>query len=176
MCKTPNWACNLFIIDSMIIRYFCQLNKLFNTLRPEQNGHHFGYDSFECVMFFFFLWKYFNFKLISLCTYWLQLFEITSNPSGAENEIFWGYYSLQNKIWNLPDRNTILPKFIYDKEGELAGPTQILPVRVRDPALILKTVIRTLLTEAADAVFPCVTRSLAVMVVTLRDKQVLVFH
>ena len=47
--------------------------------------------------------------------------------------------SLQNKIWNLPDRSTILPKFIYDKEGKLAGPTQILPVNVRGPALILKT-------------------------------------
>ena len=47
--------------------------------------------------------------------------------------------SLQNKIWNLPDRSTILPKFIYDKEGKLAGPTKILPVRVRGPALILKT-------------------------------------
>ena len=43
--------------------------------------------------------------------------------------------SLQNKIWNLPDRSTILPKFMYDKEGKLAGPTQILPVRVRGPAL-----------------------------------------
>ena len=49
-------------------------------------------------------------------------------------------YSLQNKIWNLPDRSTILPKFIYDKEGKLAGPTQILTVNVRSPALILKTV------------------------------------
>ena len=29
--------------------------------------------------------------------------------------------------------------FIYDKEGKLAGPTQILPVNVRGPALILKT-------------------------------------
>ena len=29
--------------------------------------------------------------------------------------------------------------FIYDKEGKLAGPTQILPVSVRGPALILKT-------------------------------------
>ena len=28
--------------------------------------------------------------------------------------------SLQNKIWNLPDRSTILRKFIYDKEGKLA--------------------------------------------------------
>ena len=47
--------------------------------------------------------------------------------------------SLQNKIWNLPDRSTILAKFVYDKEGKLAGPMQILPVRVRGPALILKT-------------------------------------
>ena len=31
--------------------------------------------------------------------------------------------------------------FIYDKEGKLAGPTQILPVNVRGPALILKTVV-----------------------------------
>ena len=30
--------------------------------------------------------------------------------------------------------------FIYDKEGMLAGPTPILPVNVRGPALILKTV------------------------------------
>ena len=51
----------------------------------------------------------------------------------------WVNSSLQNKIWNLPDRSTILAKFIYDKEGKLAGPTQILPVRVRGPALILKT-------------------------------------
>ena len=29
-------------------------------------------------------------------------------------------HSLQNKIWNLPDRSTILRKFIYDKEGKLA--------------------------------------------------------
>ena len=50
-----------------------------------------------------------------------------------------GEFSLQNKIWNLPDRSTILAKFIYDKEGKLAGPTQILPVGVRGPALILKT-------------------------------------
>ena len=47
--------------------------------------------------------------------------------------------SLQNKIWNLSGRSTILPKFIYDKEGKLAGPTQILPVMVRSPTLILKT-------------------------------------
>ena len=26
--------------------------------------------------------------------------------------------SLQNMIWNLPDQSTILPKFIYDKEGD----------------------------------------------------------
>ena len=32
-----------------------------------------------------------------------------------------------------------LPKFIYDSEGKLAGPTQILPVRVCGPALVLKT-------------------------------------
>ena len=44
--------------------------------------------------------------------------------------------SLQNKICNLLVQRTILPKFIYDKEGKLAGPTQILPVRVRGPALI----------------------------------------
>ena len=36
--------------------------------------------------------------------------------------------------------NTIFPKFIYDKEGKCAGPTQILPVRVCGPALILKTI------------------------------------
>ena len=57
----------------------------------------------------------------------------------------WQYYSylnsLQNNIWNLPDRSTILSKFIYDKEGKLAVPTRILPVRVRGPALILKTVL-----------------------------------
>ena len=47
--------------------------------------------------------------------------------------------SLQNKIWNLPDGSTILPKFIYDKEGKLAGLTQILPVRVCGLAFILKT-------------------------------------
>ena len=52
--------------------------------------------------------------------------------------------SLQNKIWNLPDRSTFLPKFIYDKEGKLAGPTQILPVRVGGPALILKTEVTSL--------------------------------
>ena len=48
-------------------------------------------------------------------------------------------YSLQNKIWNLPDRSTILPKLIYDKEKKLAWPTQILPVSVCGPALILET-------------------------------------
>ena len=51
-----------------------------------------------------------------------------------------GWHSLQNKIRNLLDQSTILPKFIYDKEGKLAGPTQILPVRVCGPGLILKTV------------------------------------
>ena len=35
-------------------------------------------------------------------------------------------FSLQNKMWNLPERSTILPRFIYDKEGKLVGPTQIL--------------------------------------------------
>ena len=53
--------------------------------------------------------------------------------------IFHDRLSLQNKIWNLPDRSTILPKFLYDKEGKLAGWTQILPVRVCSLALILKT-------------------------------------
>ena len=48
-------------------------------------------------------------------------------------------HSLQNKIWNLPDRSTILLKFIYSKEGNLAGLTQVLPVRFSGPALILKT-------------------------------------
>ena len=47
-----------------------------------------------------------------------------------------------NKIWNLSDQSTIFPKFIYDKEGKLAGLTQILPVKVRGPALLLKTVKR----------------------------------
>ena len=48
--------------------------------------------------------------------------------------------SLQNKISNLPDCSKILPKFTYAKEGKLAGQTQVLPVRVHGPALILKTV------------------------------------
>ena len=56
-----------------------------------------------------------------------------------EKIILWWFYSLQNKIWDLPARSTILPKFLYDKEGKLAGLTQILPVRVCGPALILKT-------------------------------------
>ena len=55
--------------------------------------------------------------------------------------IFYLSYSLQNKIWNLRDQSTILPKFKYDKEGKLAGPTQILLVRFCGPALILKTVL-----------------------------------
>ena len=49
------------------------------------------------------------------------------------------YFSLQNKIWNLPDRCTILPKFVYGKEEKLVGPTQVLPVKVHGPTLILKT-------------------------------------
>ena len=48
--------------------------------------------------------------------------------------------SLQNKIWNLPDRSTILPKFIYGKEGKLAGPAPVLLARICSQALILKTV------------------------------------
>ena len=47
-------------------------------------------------------------------------------------------HSLQNKIWNLSYRSTILPKFTYDKEGKLGGLIQILPVRVRGLALTLK--------------------------------------
>ena len=46
--------------------------------------------------------------------------------------------SLQNKILNLPDQSTILPKFLYGTKGKLARPTQVLLVRVRGPALILK--------------------------------------
>ena len=38
--------------------------------------------------------------------------------------------AFQNKIWNLLDRSTILQKFIYDRDGKLATPTQILLVRV----------------------------------------------
>ena len=51
--------------------------------------------------------------------------------------------SLQNRIRNLPDRSTILPKFIYmyGKEGKPAGPTPVLLVRVHGLALILKTAI-----------------------------------
>ena len=59
-------------------------------------------------------------------------------------------YSLQNKIWNLPDWSTILLKFIYDKEGNIAGPTQILPVRVCGLALMLKTVSITLFGNESD--------------------------
>ena len=50
--------------------------------------------------------------------------------------------SLQNKIWNLPDRSTILPKFIYDTEGKLAGRTQIFTVSVHGPSLILNTEVK----------------------------------
>ena len=47
--------------------------------------------------------------------------------------------SLQNKICNLPDWSIISPKFIFAKEGKLAGQAQVLPVRARGSALILKT-------------------------------------
>ena len=47
--------------------------------------------------------------------------------------------SLQNKVWNLPDRSTILPRFIYGKEGKPVRPTPFLPVSVRGMALILNT-------------------------------------
>ena len=47
--------------------------------------------------------------------------------------------SLQNKIWDLPDQCTILPKFIYGQERKPVRPTPVLPVRVRRPAFILKT-------------------------------------
>ena len=47
--------------------------------------------------------------------------------------------SLQNKIRNLPDQSTIWPKLTCDKEGKFSGPTQILLLTVRGPALILKT-------------------------------------
>ena len=41
---------------------------------------------------------------------------------GSISNFYWSgaIRSLQNKIWNLPDRSTILRKFIYDKEGKLA--------------------------------------------------------
>ena len=41
------------------------------------------------------------------------------------------------------DQSTILPKFMNDKEGKLAGLPQILSIRVRGPALILNTVTVT---------------------------------
>ena len=47
--------------------------------------------------------------------------------------------SIQNKILNLADQSTIMPKFIYGKEGKPARLTPVLPVSVRSPALILKT-------------------------------------
>ena len=58
-----------------------------------------------------------------------------SYPCGVAMDAF----SLQNKIWNLPDQSTILPTFIYDKERKLGRPTLVLPVRVRGPARVLKT-------------------------------------
>ena len=45
---------------------------------------------------------------------------------------------IESGPWNLPDWSTILPKFIYGKEGNLAGPTKVLLLRVHDPARILK--------------------------------------
>ena len=67
----------------------------------------------------------------------LQIY-IPNNAGNNDCKVTW--YSLQNKIWNLPARSTILPKFICDKEGKVAGLIQILPVKVRGPALILKAV------------------------------------
>ena len=84
-------------------------------------------------------------KTWSHILYILQTMIFFLNHGGLDwfgDGIWWhrpGSPSLQNKIWNLPDRRTILQKFIYAKEGKLAGPTQILPVRIRGPALILKT-------------------------------------
>ena len=66
--------------------------------------------------------------------------------------------SLQNKIWNLPDRCTIFPKFIYRKEGKIAGPTQVLPVRVCSPTLILRTgpaTIRKVYPWGPQIILPC---------------------
>ena len=68
------------------------------------------------------------------------------------------YCSLQNKIWNLPVWSTILPKFIYGKEGKLARWAQVLPVRVHGPSLILKTDIVQLISHelmrCSDAIWP----------------------
>ena len=105
----------------------------------------------------------------SLLTQWYHDIEMFSGPLGQRNplanvtlkDIIWALflawpncwtnsYSLQNKIRNLPDQSRILPKFIYDKEGKLAGLTQILLVRVRGLALILKTAVK-LLVISADA-------------------------
>ena len=57
----------------------------------------------------------------------------------ANSAPFNSLQNLYNKIWNLPDRSTILSKFIYDKEEKLVRLAQILPVRVSSSALILKT-------------------------------------
>ena len=62
-----------------------------------------------------------------------------TNTLFALKKTGWGQSSKLYKIWNLPDRRTILPKFINDKEGKFAGPIQIFPVRARGPALILKS-------------------------------------
>ena len=71
-----------------------------------------------------------------------RLWQILHNAPFCNRNVHTCAYfcSLQNKIWNLPDRSTILSKFIYGKEGKLAGPTQVLPVSVHSQTLILKTV------------------------------------
>ena len=68
------------------------------------------------------------------------------------------YSSLQNKIWILLDQSTILMKFIYSKEGKLAKPTQVLPVRVRGPALIVKTDCRS--SHCGDKIILCLISTL----------------
>ena len=64
--------------------------------------------------------------LLGIC--WSRVDQLRSDDAYMDDQGTWS--SLQNKIWNLSDRNTNLPKFIYGKEGKLAGPTQVLPVRV----------------------------------------------
>ena len=58
----------------------------------------------------------------------VMLFGVTGKIDELIHWILSKECSLQNKIWNLPDRWTILPKLKYDKEGKLAGPNQILRV------------------------------------------------
>ena len=77
---------------------------------------------------------------MQLFSYNKMLLQLWSAGTVLKRDVLTHWGSFQNKIWNLPDWSTILPKFIYGKEGKLAGPTQVLPVRVRGPALILKTV------------------------------------